>query len=56
MEQAEKAFHQRIYQGFQELALQNPHRLQRVAATGAVDQIAQQIWQLVQHHLPVLRS
>lgn len=43
IEQADLSFHQRVQQGFTELAQTYPHRIVRIDASVAPDQIAQQI-------------
>lgn len=43
IEQADIAFHQRVQQGFTELARSHPHRVVRIDASGSESAVAQQI-------------
>jgi dTMP kinase len=43
MEQADRAFHERVRQGFQSLAAAHPERVIQIAATGTVDEVFGQI-------------
>jgi dTMP kinase len=56
MEQASLDFHQRVRQGFKDLAQANPHRIVRVDASQPEDDVAQQIQTLLQHYLAVWYS
>ncbi|MEN9260570.1 MAG: dTMP kinase [Thermostichus sp. HHBFW_bins_43] len=52
MEQAQWAFHQRLYQGFQTLATAEPERIRRINARGSPQAVAERIWQVVSAYLP----
>lgn len=47
-EKFDMEFHQRLRQGFQEIAKANPHRCVVIDATGSEDQVADRIWDEVQ--------
>lgn len=49
MEQADIAFHQRVRQGFSQLAQRHPERIRRIDADGTPEQVAQRIQQVVSH-------
>lgn len=54
IEQADLAFHQRVCQGYRQLAVQQPDRIQRVDAGLSISQVAEQIQNIIQKHLPSL--
>ncbi|NJN29184.1 MAG: dTMP kinase [Synechococcales cyanobacterium RM1_1_8] len=47
LEQADAAFHQRVSQGFAQLAQRHPQRIVRIDAQGSEDEVAQRIQQVV---------
>ncbi|NER00473.1 MAG: dTMP kinase [Cyanothece sp. SIO2G6] len=47
MEQSDLSFHQRVRQGFQELAATNPRRMVRIDATGTPDEVFERIQTVV---------
>lgn len=51
MEQAQLPFHQRLYQGFQELAATEPQRIVRIDAQGSPEEVARRIWAAVKSRL-----
>jgi dTMP kinase len=51
MEQADLAFHQRVYQGFKALAQQYPQRIVAIPAAGSVEAVSQTIQTVVEQHL-----
>jgi dTMP kinase len=51
IEQADLAFHQRVQQGFAQLAQAHPHRIIRIDASLPPDQVAAQIQQTLQQRL-----
>ncbi|MFQ3584821.1 MAG: dTMP kinase [Cyanobacteriota bacterium] len=51
IEQAQLPFHQRLYQGFQELAATEPQRIVRIDAQGSPQEVAQRIWSVVKSRL-----
>jgi dTMP kinase len=51
MEQADLEFHQRVRQGFQALALDNPERIVRIDANGSVKDVSQQIQIILTQYL-----
>ncbi|MEN9202414.1 MAG: dTMP kinase [Thermostichus sp. DG_1_6_bins_120] len=51
MEQAHLSFHQRLYQGFQELAAAEPQRIVRIDAQGSPQEVAERIWAVVKSRL-----
>ncbi len=53
IEQADLAFHQRVQQGFAQLAQTHPHRIVRIDASLPPDQVAAQIQQTLQQQLQI---
>jgi dTMP kinase len=51
MEKTELAFHQRVQQGYQELAAACPQKIKRIDASGSEEQIQQEIQQLITTYL-----
>ncbi|MCL6433033.1 MAG: dTMP kinase [Leptolyngbyaceae cyanobacterium HOT.MB2.61] len=51
IEQADLAFHQRVQQGFTELAHAHPHRITRINASGSETEVAGQIQQALTQRL-----
>jgi dTMP kinase len=51
IEQSSLDFHQRVRQGFTDLAQSHPHCMIRIDASQSEDQVAQQIQSVLQHHL-----
>jgi dTMP kinase len=51
MEKAEIAFHQRVQQGYQELAANFPAKIKRVDASGSTEQIQQEIQAILSTYL-----
>ncbi|MDY6805924.1 MAG: dTMP kinase [Cyanobacteriota bacterium] len=51
MERATVEFHRRVQQGFQELAETHPHRIRRVDASGAVEEVQRQVREIVKAFL-----
>ncbi len=51
MEKNEIAFHQRVQQGYQELAVAHPNRIRRVDASGAENDIQVQVEEILSHYL-----
>jgi dTMP kinase len=52
LESAGSAFHQRVHDGFLLQAMEDPDRWAVVDASGPEDEIAEQIWQVVQIRFP----
>ncbi|MDX2273351.1 MAG: dTMP kinase [Cyanobacteriota bacterium] len=53
MEQSSLDFHQKIYQGFSNLAKQYSERIQRIDGHQPVEQVSEQIWQVVSSKLGI---
>ncbi len=51
MEQATLEFHQRVQQGFTQLAKDNPHRVVRIDASQRIEQVTQQVQQVLSQRL-----
>ncbi len=54
MEEADRAFFERVAHGYQAIAVAEPNRVRCIDATGLVGAIQQSIWKLVQPLLPNL--
>ena len=52
-EEESEEFHQRIRQGFHDLAAQEPGRWRVIDATRSIDAISEDIWNAVRDRLPV---
>lgn len=50
-ERMDKAFHTRLREGFLDIARNNPQRCTVIDATGSMDQVAADIWQVVEKKL-----
>jgi dTMP kinase len=56
IEQATLAFHQRVQQGFAELAQAYPQRIRRIDASGSEEEVAAQIQQVLRVHIEKWRA
>lgn len=50
-EEAERAFFERVEQGFQAIARAEPERFKVIEATGSIEQVAQAVWAQVHPHV-----
>jgi len=48
MEEADRAFFERVHQGFEEIAAAEPQRVKRIDATQSIEVVSAAIWQFVQ--------
>jgi dTMP kinase len=51
-EEADRSFFQRVEQGYHAIAVAEPQRVRTLDASGSVETLSQQVWNLVAAHLP----
>ncbi len=51
MEEADRAFFERVQQGFAAIALAEPNRVRRIDATQGIDDVSARVWEALQPFL-----